>query len=114
MTLAEKKLDKLIGLIEDRVVAPVLPVAPVAPVLPLIQSNPDDHNLLIRLDTKVDALKDDIKTLSDGVNARITDHETRIRLNSDDIIAIKTQIKVWGIGIVFVLAVIQILLRFVK
>ena len=57
-------------------VAPIAPVLPVAPVLPIA---PEDHNLLIKLDGKVDALKDDIKALTDGTTTRITDHEIRLR-----------------------------------
>ena len=39
-----------------------------------------DHDLIIRLDSKMDDLKDDIKDLSDGTKVQINDHENRLRL----------------------------------
>jgi hypothetical protein len=41
--------------------------------------NNRDHDLLIRLDQKVDALSTDIKDLKDGTAATINDHELRLR-----------------------------------
>lgn len=38
----------------------------------------NDHDLLQRLDQKVDSLKDDIKDLKDGTSSKIADHEVRI------------------------------------
>jgi len=38
----------------------------------------NDHDLLIRLETKMTGLKDDIKDIKDGTSAKIADHETRI------------------------------------
>jgi len=38
----------------------------------------NDHDLLIRVDTKVDSLKDDIKDIKDGTATKIADHEQRI------------------------------------
>jgi hypothetical protein len=37
-----------------------------------------DHDLLIELKTRMDALKDDIKALSDGTTTKIADHEARL------------------------------------
>lgn len=37
-----------------------------------------DHDLLQRLDEKVDGLKIDIKEIKDGTSAKISDHEVRI------------------------------------
>lgn len=39
-----------------------------------------DHDLLIKLETKMDGLKEDIRLLSDGTAKQINDHE--IRLNA--------------------------------
>lgn len=38
----------------------------------------DDHDLLIRIDTQMKGLKDDIKDLKDGTSITIADHEKRI------------------------------------
>jgi broad-specificity NMP kinase len=38
----------------------------------------DDHDLLIKIDTQVKGLKDDIKDLKDGTTIKIADHEKRI------------------------------------
>lgn len=73
-----------------------------------------DHDLIIKLDTKMDGLKEDIKNLNDGTTKQINDHETRIRSNSADIIVVKTQIKVWGSAILLVMALIQIALHFFR
>lgn len=39
----------------------------------------NDHDLLIELRTEMRGMREDIKSLSDGVTVRINDHETRIR-----------------------------------
>ena len=39
-----------------------------------------DHDLLIRLESKVDSLIVDVKEVKDGTNTQLTDHETRIRV----------------------------------
>lgn len=38
----------------------------------------DDHDLLIRIDSQVKDLKEDIKDLKDGTSIKIADHEKRI------------------------------------
>ena len=38
-----------------------------------------DHDLIIRLDSKMDDLKQDIKDLKDGTTTQIQDHEARLR-----------------------------------
>lgn len=38
----------------------------------------DDHDLLIKIDTQVKGLKDDIKDLKDGTSIKIAEHEKRI------------------------------------
>jgi hypothetical protein len=102
-----KKLDSLINAVEKLVanpvaavapVLPVLPIAPVAPIAPLI-INQDDHNLLIKLDGKVDALKDDIRSLNDGTTTKINDHEVRIKTLES------TTTKLWAYGTALVFAV---------
>lgn len=102
----EQKLDILIRGMEKIISTPIAPVAPVAPILPLAPVNPDDHNLLIKLDTKVDALKEDIKTLSDNTTARLIDHETRIRLLETGV----TRVMTFGAAGVIILGIAQFLI----
>lgn len=39
----------------------------------------NDHDLLIELRTEMRGMREDLKTMSDGVSLKITDHETRLR-----------------------------------
>lgn len=39
----------------------------------------DDHDLLIRIETRMEGLKADIKELKDGTSTQLIDHETRIK-----------------------------------
>ena len=64
----ENKIDKLIDIISHTTVAPVLPVAPVAPVAPI---NSGDHDLLQRIDTKVDRVILDVGNIDKNYSARI-------------------------------------------
>ena len=62
-----------------------------APVLPIVQPNTGDHDLLTKLDTKVDQIQLDVNTLKNLGNNYVTqlqykevvdiagDHETRVR-----------------------------------
>ena len=86
--MADKQLEKLTALIQKLVDNPVLPVQPVAPVLPV---NPMDHDLLTKLDAKVDQIQLDVTTLKNQGSNYVsqtehtevckiqTDHETRLR-----------------------------------
>ena len=89
----DEKIDRLTNAIEKMAIAPVAPVAvvaPVAPVLPVAPINNQDHDTLTgvvitlnsldkKLDDKFSDLKNDIKNISDGTTAKISDHEDRIR-----------------------------------
>lgn len=46
---------------------------------------PADHDLLVRLDENVNAVKNDIKQLHDSFDGIVSDHETRLRLLEKDI-----------------------------
>lgn len=39
----------------------------------------EDHDLLIRLESKVDSLIVDVKDMKDGISQRLADHDTRLR-----------------------------------
>lgn len=93
----------------------------------------DDHDLLIKLDTKVEALRSDIRELSDGTERRITtleneklnkvdaypalykagveasikDHEDRIRINTGRI----TQILTWGSAALIALGILEFVIN---
>lgn len=41
---------------------------------------PNDHDLLIRVDTKVDALIETVAEMKDGVKAQLGDHEGRLKV----------------------------------
>src|ERR1035437_24651 len=106
-TSSDKKLDALIQAVEKLVatpvapVAPVLPIAPIAPVLPIDNSITQDLIVrFTRLEENVrlnfQQVKDAIKELTDGTSKRIDNIEKISGANSDDIITMKTQLKVWG------------------
>lgn len=102
-----RSLDRLAQIVEKMTppIAPILPIPAIPATPPIILS--EDHNLLIKLDTKVDALKEDIKMLNDGTNSKIEDHETRIRSNEKNI----TKILTWGTAAISVLGIIEFLLN---
>ena len=65
-------------------------------------SNSADHDLLIKLETKMDGLKEDIRSLSDGTAKQINDHE--VRINSLETEKTKTNTLLsMGIGILTLL-----------
>lgn len=68
-----------------------------------------DHDLLIELRTEMRGMREDIKSLSDGMSAKISDHEMRIRgieKTTDNLMAKM----VFGISIFsFVMAVLSAL-----
>ena len=112
MSNTDKKLDILIQDIQKLInnpVAAVAPVAPVAPILPLIPPNSGDHDLLTKLDTKVDQIQFDVTALKAQNSIYITRNEfievVRIqRTHDDEIKVIQTfkdtlSGKMWGVGI---------------
>jgi enoyl-CoA hydratase/carnithine racemase len=86
-----KRLSDLIEKLVQKEVAPVAPVAPVLPIAPLASVNPLDHDLLTKLDAKVDQIQADVTILKAQGNSYVTqadhrivcdkqeDHETRLR-----------------------------------
>jgi hypothetical protein len=58
---------------------PAIPAIPAIPPIPPVTLN-GDHDLLQRLDTKVDALKDDIKAIKDGTATQIANSIMRLEL----------------------------------
>ena len=79
MTNDSKQLKLLTQSIEKLLNKQVLPVAPVASVLPLAPVNTSDHDLLTRLDEKVDSIILQIKDINDGIGVKLNDHENRLR-----------------------------------
>lgn len=90
-------------------VLPIAPVAPIAPIAPIVQVNSGDHDLLTKLDTKVDQIQIDVSTLKNQGLVYVTqtehaevckeqaDHETRLRVTESFINTLMG--KIWGIGI---------------
>ena len=122
-----KKLDILIQAVEKlaanpvAVVAPVAPVLPIAPVLPvaaIAPVNTGDHDFLLTFSSEVkvrlDNIVNAIQNLTDGTATKINDHDKKITQNSDDIIKIQTQQKVWGIALSVGWGVLLVLLKFFK
>lgn len=76
----ENKIDRLTSAVEKLVlIPPITPVAPIAPNPPIPAHTLADHDLLQRVDTKVDGLIKDIKEIKDGTTTQLSDHETRLR-----------------------------------
>ena len=65
----------------------------------------DDHDLIIKLDTKMDGLKEDIKALNDGTSAKISDHELRIKALEISI----TKVFTFGAVALIILGIVQFL-----
>jgi hypothetical protein len=106
MTNTDKKLDLLTDAINKLVNIPVAPVAPVAPVLPIAPILPIDDSRLTRVEVKIDGIKDDIKTLNDGITKQLGDHEIRIRLLEVSV----TRIMSYGTALLFAVSIAQFLL----
>lgn len=65
-------------------------------------NNSGDHDLIIKLDTKMDALKEDIKMLNDGTSTKISDHELRLR-----------RLEVWGFTAIGILLALQFYFNYI-
>lgn len=96
----EKKIDLLTKAIEKLVDFPI------APILPLGNSLAGDHELLQRLDVKVDALKEDIRNLIDATNIKTSDHESRIKILENT----TTKLVAYGTALVFMVGIAQFII----
>jgi hypothetical protein len=109
----DKKLDVLINSVQkliDNPVKEIAPIAPVAPVLPIIPMNSGDHDLLTKLDTKVDQIQMDVTELKNKIPLYVTQSEyqeiLRVqRIHEDEIKKLESfrdtlTGKIWGIGII--------------
>jgi hypothetical protein len=118
-----KRLTELVQRLVDNPVAPVAPVLPLAPILPVTPANPLDHDLLTKLDAKVDQIQIDVTSLKNQGNLYITqadhktvletqeDHEQRLRVVEKGI----TQMLTWGsVGIVVIEIIGIIVDRIIK
>lgn len=66
-------------------------------------ANSGDHDLLQRVDQKVDGLVTDVKTLNDGVTTKIADHETRIRLLETGL----TKVMTFGSALIILVGIVE-------
>lgn len=97
------EIQRLAAIVEKTAVpVPIIPTA-VAVVT-------GDHELLQRLDVKVDALKEDIKNMTEGTSIKLNDHEARLRINESSI----TRILTYGSAGLILLGIIQFLLSYFK
>lgn len=56
-----------------------------------------DHDTIIRVETKMDAMASDIKEIKDGTTAKLTDHELRIKKIEDDVLVAKTNVSAYRV-----------------
>src|ERR1035437_5007879 len=118
----DKRLQDLTNAIErlvSREVAPIAPVAPVLPVLPIAPQNHQDHDLLTKLDTKVDQIQNDVTALKNRDTIYVTkvehievvriqaDHETRTRILE----TATTRIMTWGTMAIIFLGIAEFLVQ---
>ena len=102
----EIALNKLTNIVEK--MTPPIPAIPAIP--PIIPNNPLDHDLLQRLDTKVDQIQSDVTDLKKQGNQYITltQHEEVVKCNEKQQVKIEsletfrdTLIgKMWGISVI--------------
>lgn len=116
------KLDHLISLMEKIAIPipaiPAIPSIPAIPPIPAIVTS-GDHDLLTRLDTKVDQIQADVTVLKNQDRQNITqeqhqelctkttDHEMRIRSNESNI----TKIMTWGSAGIILIGIIEFALN---
>ena len=114
MSKTDQKIEELTNMIEKLVNKPapvVAPIAPIAPLAPVLQNYSGDHDLLTKLDTKVDQIQSDVLELRKDRNIYVNqaehneivkqcgDHEKRLRTLESSV----TRILTWGsIAIVLV------------
>jgi hypothetical protein len=104
---------KRLALIVERMtpaIAPIPAIPAIPAIPPIIPTNSGDHDLLTKLDTKVDQIQLDVTELKSKMPIYVTQSEhqevVRVqRLHDDDIEALKSfrdtlTGKIWGIGII--------------
>jgi hypothetical protein len=97
-------LDRLTGIIE-RMTQPIAPI----PAIPAIPTNSGDHDLLTKLDTKVDQIQMDVTELKKQGTIYVTqpEHAELVKKVDDQsnivtgLVAFKNTLmgKMWGVGI---------------
>lgn len=127
------RLEKLTDAI-SRVAIPIPAIPPIPPIPPIPAIPPvvytGDHDLLVKLDTKVEGLIMSVGNLSTKGDLEghekddlvrhaaedkiIEDHELRVRANTLNIEQINTQLKTWGVAVVFIMAVLTLVTHFWK
>lgn len=110
----QRTLDQILRAIEKiaapiPAIPPIPPIPPIPAILPVVPSG--DHELLQRLDVKVDALKEDIRLLTDGTGKKIDEHESRIKTVETAV----TKVWAYGTAMIFVVGLLEFfLLKFLK
>ena len=67
----EKRLEQLMADLEKMLAIPPIPAIPAIPAIPPIPANSVDHDLLLRIDTKVERVINDVAKLNDNYSGRI-------------------------------------------
>ena len=106
-----KKISELIELVEKLLnePTPIAPIAPIAPLAPVLQNYSSDHDLITKLDTKVDQIQSDLTDLKKQNSGYVTqtDHSEVVRIqriHENEIKELQTfkdtlSGKMWGIGL---------------
>lgn len=97
------KMNEVLVAISKMGVSPAIPTV-IPAVIPISPSS--DHDLLQRLDGKVDGLKADIRSLADGTSTQLTDHEVRLKAVEKAI----TRIMAGGTVVIFILGVVEFII----
>lgn len=70
----------------------------------------NDHDLLVELKTKIFSMDKSIQALSDSLNVKMGDHETRLRTIETKLERLDTKMNVGGAVIVFLATAIQFII----
>lgn len=103
----------------SEIVTRMTPPIPAIPAIPPLPQYTGDHDLLVKLDTKVEGIMIDVKKLTDKEETHVAkidyndhivatnkihdDFEVRIRSNEVSI----TRILTWGTSMIFVLSLVE-------
>jgi len=113
---------KRLALIVERMtpaIAPIPAIPAIPAIPPIIPPSSGDHDLLTKLDTKVDQIQSDVTDLKKQSNSSVTqaqfsevvriqaDHESRTRALESSV----TKILTWGTSIMIIIGVGEALLQ---
>ena len=68
-----------------------------------------DHDIIVRLDTKMDIMTATVEKLTDAMTRKGDDHEVRLRRSEGDIIDIRSSSRTWRFILSFAIAIATII-----